>query len=404
MGGVMKTFGKRGLKGCSLLSGKMSIFVALILTLGLALAGPALAGSWAYTGSLDTARGGPRILLDNGQVLAAGGFGGSGEGVPLSSCELYDPATGLWRGTGSMQDARAEFPLILLASGKVLAIGGMGISGELNSCEVYDPDQELWSPTGPLAVKRMMVGATRLADSTGQVLVVGGSYYDANAGQWVNLDSAEVYDPDQELWHGTGSLKTARNAPAVLLLKTGEVLVGGGSANSFLNSCELYNPGTGLFRYTGSFQDARAYGGNVLLPDGKVLMVGGWGGTWPNTHPLSSCQLYDPGTGLWSATGSLNTARQEQPAVLLNNGEVFTFGGYGSDDNKLASAELYNPSTGRWRTTGSLNTARALGSAPLLPNGKVLAAGGSGNDGRLASSELYTPGEALPGAYLLLLE
>jgi hypothetical protein len=396
----MKFLGKIGLKDRSLLSRELPAFVALILTLGLALAGPAQAGSWAFTGSLSTARGGEAILLPNGKVLAAGGFGGSGEGVPLSSCELYDPATGLWRGTGSMQDARAELTLILLASGKVLAIGGMGISGELNSCELYDPDQEVWSTTGPLAVKRMMAGATRLADPTGKVLVVGGSYYDD---QWVNLDSAEVYDPDEELWHGTGSLKTARNGPAVLLLKTGEVLVGGGSANGFLNSCELYNPGTGLFRYTGSFEDARAYGGNVLLPDGKVLIAGGWGGTWPSTHPLSSCQIYDPGTELWSDTGSLNTARQEQPAVLLNNGEVLTFGGYGADDNKLNSAELY-PSTGRWRTTGSLNTARALGSAPLLPNGKVLAAGGSGNSGRLSSAELYTPGESPTGINLLLFE
>ena len=55
----------------------------------------------------------------------------------------------------------------------------------------------------------------------------------------------------------------------------------------------------------------------------------------------------------------------------------------------LASAELYDPATGIWTTTGSLNNARSNHTATLLPNGKVLAAGGA-NFTSLASAELYT--------------
>jgi hypothetical protein len=67
---------------------------------------------------------------------------------------------------------------------------------------------------------------------------------------------------------------------------------------------------------------------------------------------------------------------------------VLVVGGVDSGGNDLTSAELYDPVTGVWSTTGSLATGRGSHTATLLPNGKVLVSGGY-NAGPLASAELY---------------
>src|SRR5438094_6652475 len=104
---------------------------------------------------------------------------------------------------------------------------------------------------------------------------------------------------------------------------------------------------------------------------------------------LPTSELYDPTTGTWTVTGSLNTARESHTAALLSNGMVLVAGGYDSNTHVLASAELYDPISGSWTPTGSLNTARTVKNATLLSNGMVVVAGRSTNSGILASAELY---------------
>src|SRR5260370_5170044 len=175
------------------------------------------------------------------------------------------------------------------------------------------------------------------------------------------------------------------------LLNNGMVLIAGGIdiSGTTSASAELYNPETGTFTATGSVNTAGVYHAATLLNNGMALIAGGTGS--PNTLiPLAGAELYNPATGIFTATGSLNTARHRHTATLLNNGMVVIGGGSaGCSAVGLGSAELYDPATATFAATGSLNTARQYHKATLLNNGMVLITGGDGFSGILASAELY---------------
>ena len=58
---------------------------------------------------------------------------------------------------------------------------------------------------------------------------------------------------------------------------------------------------------------------------------------------IDSAELYDPATGTWSLTGSLNTMRKDHAATRLLNGMVLVTAGALIHKAPLASAELYDP-------------------------------------------------------------
>jgi len=296
--------------------------------------------------------------------------------------------TGTFTATGSMTTPRYQYAAALLANGQVLIAGGWSdpaISVYLASAELYDPATGTFSATGSMTTVRVDPTATLLPN--GQVLVAGGN----NCTGCV-LASAELYDPATGVFTATGSMTTPRYNHTATLLLNGQVLVAGGCPNPGpcepVASAELYNPSTGIFSATSSMTTARSLPYATLLPNGRVLIAGGTNGL---STALTSAELYSPATGTFSTTGSLITARSSQgTAELLLTGKVLFPGGCGSS-GALASAELYNPATGAFSATGSLTTPRCYHTAALLLNGEVLVAGGGNNSGELASAEIYNP-------------
>jgi hypothetical protein len=364
--------------------------------------------TFAATGNLVTS---PRYqhtatLLSNGTVLITGGLTASATTPPtvstLASAELYDPTTLAFAATGNMTTSRYSHTATLLNNGNVLISGGANTGPELASAELYDPTTGVFTATGSMSTGRAGHTATLL--SNGKVLIAGG--YDSSG---IPSTSAELYDATTGVFTVTGSMITARQAHTATLLSSGKVLIAGGgnSTSGELASAELYDPSTGTFSTTGSMTDPRYSHTATLLNNGKVLVAGGYGPmpTCSTAPVLNTAELYDPTTGTFTVTGSMNSPRFNHTATLLNNNLVLVAAGdsgprYNLECNPvvfnphiLPSADLYDPTAGTFSHADDLIAERELHTATLLNDGSVLIAGGSDLPDNLPppnpSAELY---------------
>lgn len=316
-------------------------------------------------------------LLANGKVLVVGGMGESGH---LATAELYDPATGFWTTTGTMDGARRYHTATLLTNGLLLVAGGQDSGyAPVSSARLYNPTNGNWTATGTMGSARYLHRAILL--SNGRVLVAGGL---GGAGA---LASAELYDPASGGWLPTGSMTNSCYDHTATLLASGKILVAGGVAivggnYVYQSSAQLYDPAAGTWTGTRSLNVARGSHTATLLANGWVLVTGGYGGT-----RLASVEMYNPAAAIWVVTNALNAAREFHTATLLFDGKVLVAGGL-ANSGSLSNAQVFNPPTGTWTSTSALITPRDSHTETRMTNGAVLVAGGY-NDGILSSVELY---------------
>jgi Kelch motif protein/galactose oxidase-like protein len=297
--------------------------------------------------------------------------------------------------TGAMTVARAGHTATLLRSGKVLVAGGWVGSPNpqvTSSAELYDPTTGRWTVTGSMKSGRASHAAVLLR--SGKVLVVGGTApgedgAPPSAPPFGATASAEVYDSDSGIWTETSSLPFAGDILTAIVLQSGKVFVAPWryGPNAVTTPAELYDPVSKSWSVIGGL--IQPFGSATLLASGKVLVVNG-------VRFSDAPQLYDPATGAWALAARMITNRGQHTATLLPSGKVLVVGGVGLDTQ--TPAEIYDPATDMWTPTSPMSTPHDAGAeATLLPFGKVLVAGGgSGAPGPKAvdSVDLYDPATA----------
>jgi large repetitive protein len=291
--------------------------------------------TWTPIGGPPPAFTGSRVMLESGLVLIAGGArrGATGSDEFTNQAELFDPATGERRPTGSMITARTS-ALTRLADGRVLAIGGAGAGDTLvTSAEIYDPATGEWTPAGEMSVGRSAHVAVVMRD--GRVLVAGGMTKRDRVHH--GTDSVEIYDPASNTWTATASLSTSRNGAVGALLDDGTVLVASGSWSLYSTepTAETYDPATDRWTPTGEMPKGHWEAEALRLPDGRVLVTGGFRGE-------TAAQVYDPATRSWSAVAALAPGRSGHTITLLKDGRVLITGGYDGRSN-LGIAQVWSP-------------------------------------------------------------
>jgi hypothetical protein len=172
-------------------------------------------------------------------------------------------------------------------------------------------------------------------------------------------------------WTSTGNMTLGRSHHLAERLNDGRVLVASGYTDAAAATAEIYDPVTGTWSSTGSLNFAHLQGTMTKLDDGRVLVVGGSASRYANL-PLATAEIYDPASGAWSVTGSLNQARSRHAAALLADGRVLILGVQGGTRQNW----LYDPNSDSFTWAGSTAALRLESTATLLNNGQVLHAGG----------------------------
>jgi hypothetical protein len=237
-----------------------------------------------------------------------------------------------------MSVAANSLTAIVLQSGKVFVAPGLAVDGAPNyramlatihPAELYDPVSNTWSEIGGLIEA---LGSATLLPS-GKVLVLNG-----------RSDTTQLYDPATGSWRAMAGMVASSDwyTHTATLLPSGKVLVVGGPfANPTITSAELYDPATDIWTPTSAIATPHIDGAGVtLLPFGKVLVAGGGSG-FPGPMAIDSVEIYDPATVSWNTSGVMAAARTFFTATLLPSGAVLFAGGAGARSGAYSSAEIY---------------------------------------------------------------
>lgn len=326
-----------------------------------------VAGAWSAPEPMWTPRRLHTVtLLDDGRVLAVGGISRAPDGPAegLAIAEVLDPAAGRWTPTGGLRQARFSHSATRLPDGRVLVAGGAtarpGPSPyTLRTAELYDPVTGQWTQARPMTDARFGHPAVPLDD--GRVLMVGGVLA-AGRGHYGALGYCETYDPDSGDWTPAGTLTSARKGHQATLLPDGGVLVTGGDMRGFRPDdwafdpysqwvTERFDPGTGTWSPDTDMPWGRSHHRAVLLRSGEVLVVGG-------TDDISlavgyqNAMVYAPGTRTWSTEFGTVEGRWAPAAVALHDGRALAIGGLTrsgpaapvlGEDEVTATTEIYTP-------------------------------------------------------------
>ena len=229
-----------------------------------------------------------------------------------------------------MTDPRAWHATARLFDGAVLIVGGATSGGTpLSSAEIFDPATSNIYPAGLMTTPRMGASATTLIDH--RVLIAGG-----NDGTQ-ELATAEIYDASTSAFTIVPTQMTvARSGHTALLLphNGGVLLAGGSAAGTTLTTTDLFVPaifpdpyswGMGSFAPTGSLIASRAFAIGGPLGDNGFAYIAGGGSADAEAYRFATIKTdkvdYYPGepaviTGSgWQPGEEVSLLFQEDPAV-----------------------------------------------------------------------------------------
>jgi hypothetical protein len=237
-----------------------------------------------------------------------------------------------------------------ISGGKVLLVIACAGNPVGVKVETYDPKTQTSTTSNCATDPQNQIPYSEFTPlSNGQFLVTGGlDQFPINARKATAL--ARIYDPARASFRRLSNMNFARYRYSTTTLKDGRILFTGGTGVdtvqipiAYVASSEIFDPRSEKFTTVGGLLEGRLEHKTFVLPGGQVLLLDGNHINDPSAQTVYKPELFDPLTGIFSATGEMLEPRGGFSAVQLKDGRVFVYGGTSSDGIGLSSAEIYNP-------------------------------------------------------------
>jgi hypothetical protein len=152
------------------------------------------------------------VTLTNGDVLFMGGmtFMGmfrGGKRIVTDRCFIYNHRTGVFREVSRMKSPRTSHTAILIPNGDIMVIGGYEerrfiydgkhVTAPVSSCEIYTPATDTWTLTTPMPKARARHCCFLVAEG---VMIVGGCSSSAYYEQDDIENQGAIFNYDKKTW------------------------------------------------------------------------------------------------------------------------------------------------------------------------------------------------------------
>lgn len=304
-----------------------------------------------------------------------------------------------------------------LAAGDSLSAGTISTrafveSSSLGTVSVGAPGGQLWfAADGSASIIATGLNSGTVLDTTVSVLSRTGprvritanssAFSNVESGDWMIAWDSAMNEEIRGRWHVAQAAPTyveierqgmvsGRQYHTATLLNDGRILVVGGlGPNGVVHrSCEIYDPVTDTWSATGSLIGGRYYHSVSIIPSsGKVLVVGGIN---PNIatvddQTLRTCEIWDPATGIWSSAASLPATHQRSRhfsgTLTVPSERIIVAGGIktvSAVGTQVSSTYLYNAGANTWSAGAVMTTGRYAGASVVLStNDKLMTIGGA---------------------------
>ena len=273
---------------------------------------PARAGSWAEGTPMTTARAQGGAAVIDEEIFVVGGAGPT---EPRSQVEAYNTIGDIWRSVGAMPAGVQQFGSAAI-DGKLFVSGGYGKNlseGASASLWIFDPLVGVWVEGAAMPGPR---AGHRMAMVGGKLYVIGGAGA-RNGEVW-------AYDPDLDKWSvAPGAMPRARTDIAVAALGAKLYVVGGAARQGATQAVDIYDTGTGRWSAGPSLPKARRGHAAVML-NGRLHVVGGQALGEPKT--FAEHFVLNLTSGKWSTAAPMPTPRHGAAAAAVR-GKLYIIGG-----------------------------------------------------------------------------